>query len=74
MYQNKILIESNKIPEALTNLVESKEDIVDDVTRLESLVEVITTNIIKDYLFIFQRYIITPTHSECAQAIESIGT
>lgn len=39
LYQNRILMESNKIPDALANLVESKDDIVDAVTRLESLVE-----------------------------------
>ena len=40
LYQNKILMESNKYTEALTNLIESTDDIVDTVTRLESLVQV----------------------------------
>ena len=42
-------MESNKIPDALANLVESKDDIVDAVTRLESLVEV--NMIVAIYLF-----------------------
>ena len=40
LYQNRILMESNKNVEALTNLNNSRDDIVDQVTTLESLVKV----------------------------------
>lgn len=40
LYQNRILMESNKNVEALANLNNSRDDIVDQVTTLESLVKV----------------------------------
>ena len=40
LYQNKILMEDNKNVQALANLVGAKDDIVDRVAQLESLVEV----------------------------------
>jgi len=39
LYQNRILMESNKNVEALANLNNSRDDIVDQVTTLESLVK-----------------------------------
>ena len=50
LYQNKILMEDNKNVQALANLVGAKDDIVDRVAQLESLVEVSWKVLLKNYL------------------------